>query len=330
MTPARRAALPALAVLLVVLLGGLSAPPPSPRPGAGTGTGAPGGERIAVAVAPAAVDWPEGPVSLLSALALRSGDRRFGGLSGLLVSADGAAAVLVSDRGTLFRAALDRRAGALSGLGAVEAFALRDTTGEPVAGADRDAEGLAAWPDGGLLVSFEGHHRLWRYPAAGGAARRVAAPDAVPRLPVNGGVEALATEASGAVFAVPETPPGGGAFPVWRRDPASGEWTEGRWPLRGAFRPTGADIGPDGRLYLLERDFGWLGGWSMRLSRADLASWPDLAPQTLVTVRQGGIDNMEGVAVWRDGAGRLRALLVSDDNFHPLQRTLLLELALPD
>ena len=36
------------------------------------------------------------------------------------------------------------------------------------------------------------------------------------------------------------------------------------------------------------------------------------------------VDNFEGLAVRRDAAGGLLVYLVSDDNFNPLQRTLLL------
>ncbi len=36
------------------------------------------------------------------------------------------------------------------------------------------------------------------------------------------------------------------------------------------------------------------------------------------------IDNMEGIAAWRTPEGATRILLLSDDNFNPLQRTLLL------
>ena len=35
------------------------------------------------------------------------------------------------------------------------------------------------------------------------------------------------------------------------------------------------------------------------------------------------VDNMEGLAVRQDADGRVFAYLVSDDNFNPLQRTLL-------
>ena len=40
------------------------------------------------------------------------------------------------------------------------------------------------------------------------------------------------------------------------------------------------------------------------------------------------IDNMEGLSVHRDARGALVLTLISDDNFSPLQRTLLLQFTL--
>ena len=40
------------------------------------------------------------------------------------------------------------------------------------------------------------------------------------------------------------------------------------------------------------------------------------------------IDNMEGLAVTRNAAGETLLTIVSDDNFNPLQRTVLLRFAL--
>ena len=42
------------------------------------------------------------------------------------------------------------------------------------------------------------------------------------------------------------------------------------------------------------------------------------------------MDNFEGLALRRDRAGRTLLYLVSDDNFVPLQRTLLLQFRLID
>ena len=52
--------------------------------------------------------------------------------------------------------------------------------------------------------------------------------------------------------------------------------------------------------------------------------------ESLLETATGTHDNLEGVAIWRDNQGRLRATMVSDDNFFALQRTELVEYALPD
>ena len=86
-----------------------------------------------------------------------------------------------------------------------------------------------------------------------------------------------------------------------------------------------ADFGPDGHLYLLERKFKWMGGFATQLRRFRLG--PDGFDEgtTLLTTRFGEMDNMEGVSVWRDGAGQIRVTMISDDNFFPLQQTVIAE-----
>lgn len=309
-----------------LLCAALSAPAPAPRPGLPVLSG----ELIGVGVRQISIDIPEGAVRLLAAVALESADGRFGGLSGLTVSSDGDRVLMVSDRGHLLTARLRRAEGTLTGVDSVRLFPLADADGAPLAADRRDAEALARLPGGGIVVAFEGEPRLWRLRVPGDRAFPLALPPEAVTLQVNSGLEALAADEAGRLYAIPERSGDlARPFPVWRREALDGAWTEGRWPRRPPFLVTAADIGPDGRLYVLERDFAWLRGVSMRLSRADLGQWPDLVPETLVTLRGGGIDNMEGVGLWRDASGTLRAVLVSDDNFHPLQRTLLIELALP-
>ncbi len=50
----------------------------------------------------------------------------------------------------------------------------------------------------------------------------------------------------------------------------------------------------------------------------------------LLETASGTYDNLEGVSVWRDAGGRLRATMISDDNFKFFQRTEIVEYALPD
>ena len=51
---------------------------------------------------------------------------------------------------------------------------------------------------------------------------------------------------------------------------------------------------------------------------------------TLLETPFGELDNMEGISTWRDEAGRIRVDLISDDNFFPLQRTVLAEYILSE
>jgi hypothetical protein len=97
------------------------------------------------------------------------------------------------------------------------------------------------------------------------------------------------------------------------------------------YRVSDATLLPDGRLLILNRRFEWFEGFSTVLTIADAR---DLRPGAVVEGRELArlqppqtIDNMEGVSVTVEN-GRAIVWLVSDDNFFPLQRTLLLKFAL--
>ena len=90
-----------------------------------------------------------------------------------------------------------------------------------------------------------------------------------------------------------------------------------------------ADFGPDGRFYVLERDTGAI-GFRSRLRRWNVTANGVTGEEILFQSRLTAHDNLEGVPVWRDGQGRLRATMVSDNNFLVLQRTELVEYLLPD
>ena len=71
-------------------------------------------------------------------------------------------------------------------------------------------------------------------------------------------------------------------------------------------------------------------GMLLRFMKAgDFAPGAVVDGERLLEVNQlYSIDNMEGLAVHRADNGELRLTIVSDDNFNPLQRTLLLQFAL--
>jgi hypothetical protein len=89
---------------------------------------------------------------------------------------------------------------------------------------------------------------------------------------------------------------------------------------------------PRGDLLILERRFSWAIGVAMRIRRLALSQVkPDahLDGPALIFADMGfQIDNMEGLAVHRAATGELVLTLISDDNFSPIQRNLLLQFTL--
>jgi hypothetical protein len=202
-----------------------------------------------------------------------------------------------------------------------------------------DTEALGG--DGGTLyVGIERVHQIVRfdYGKSGLMARGqpIAIPSAIKTLPSNKGIEGL-------VFVPPGRPLAGTliAFSERGLDAAGnikGFLLGGRSP--GAFTVKRSDdydisdaaLVPGGDLLILERRFSWAKGVAIRIRRVALASVRPEAvldgPVLLEADMGFEVDNMEGLAVHRGPAGDIVLTLVSDDNFSPLQRTLLLQFRL--
>ena len=278
-----------------------------------------------------------GALQVRGILELSSPDSRFGGLSGLLISPDGTRLEAVTDQGHWITARLR-----YNGRGHLEG--LDDGRIAPLVGPDgralahkrqQDAESLAA-EDGALLISFEHDHRIWAYRRQAGQPptqpTALPPPPGLAGLPANDGLEAIETMGAEGLLAIASKSDGGGRYPAYLR---RGESWQRLWYERTApYEPTGAARLPDGDLLVLERRFSLLGGLGIRLvrlARDQLVVGGTLRGQELAELTPPlTIDNLEGVATRRGAAGETLIYLVSDDNFNPLQRTLLLLFALEE
>ncbi|HEU0222739.1 MAG TPA: esterase-like activity of phytase family protein [Paracoccaceae bacterium] len=256
-------------------------------------------------------------------IALEYPDLRFGGLSGLDLDPDGEHFVAVGDRGILVTGRILREGERLTGA-EFEIRPLRDLEGEPLKGHFVDAESVALDGAGGLHVGFEARHRIWHYAGPDASARRSAGCPDFLDFQINSGLEALARGPDGTLYAIPER---SGArerpFPVYRIRGATC-LEPFALPRRGPFLVTGADVGPDGRLYIVERDFA-LFGFATRIRRFAIGEARLGPEEMLLETAHGAIGNLEGIAAWRDGEGRMRLTLIADNNFSPLQETVLIE-----
>jgi hypothetical protein len=267
-------------------------------------------------------------------IAMTANSPNFGGWSDLHVSADGRSLTSISDEGAWLTATIDYDPkGNLAGLSSGRIGQLRGLDGKPIGSKpEADAEGVARLADGSWLVSFERRHRLWRYQTLTSTPTLVEGPAEIGRQPANGGIEALTGLPDGRVIAISEEygerP---GTAMGWIGEPAAGGgylWRSFDYATIADFRPTAITLLPDGSFAALERAFDMVRGVRCRIMRFDAAQ---LAPGATVRAEElarlaspYAVDNLEGMAATKGTRGETLVWLISDDNFSPLQRNILL------
>ena len=263
--------------------------------------------------------------TLLSSYTWSLRDAAFGGISSLHLDDKGQAFLATSDHGYFISGRIVRENGEITNVTDQTLVPIKTTKGAPVGNLSVDAEGIAVGAKGRIFVSFERKHRVWAYMDTNSAAQKFPKHKDFKSLQNNSSLEALAINAKGWLYTLPER---SGRldkpFPVYR---FNGKAWDKRLsiPRRGAFLVTGADFGPDGKFYLLERDFKIPLGVATRVRRFTLAKTGFVDEQVLVETAFGTHDNLEGISVWQDDQNRIRITLVSDDNFNFFQRTELVD-----
>jgi hypothetical protein len=278
-----------------------------------------------------------GRLEFLNGFELRSKDRRFGGLSGLTIGADGRL-YAISDAGYWVSAQmiLDS-ATKLLDLTDWMIQPILSLTGTPVTGPLHDAEGLARAPDGSFIVAFEQVHRIWRYPPSPltfySSPTPVPVPPELAKAPRNGGLEGLAVLPNGRLLVLTEefqNPDG--SFKGWLIE---GErFFELSYLPSPEFRVTDCAALNNGDMIILERRYVRFGILSARLKLVrgqTVQPGAKLLGEELLKLEYPlNVGNFEGVAVQEDPSNGIIIYIVSDDNYNPFQRTLLLQFRLPN
>jgi hypothetical protein len=204
--------------------------------------------------------------------------------------------------------------------------------GPPGDKANRDIESLVVH-GGDAWIGYEQVNAIWRYDRTGFARRSSAEPHALREWSDNAGPEAMVRLPDGRFLVFAEGEGGDSEAALFAGDPS----VKGTLAVRLRARPpegyriTDAAVLPDGRLALLSRKVGLFDGFTARLS---LARLPGPGERALIIGQEaaafeGGAtrDNFEALSVIREG-GRTILWIASDDNYNPLQRTLLMKFAL--
>jgi len=250
-------------------------------------------------------------------------DPDFGGFSAIELTNDGNGFLAVGDRGFFAQGNFERIDGRITAVTLTSFNIMAEPVGETIPHVD--SEGLAVAADGAIYVSFESIAGVRQFDTLTASAGPLIAAPVFAEMQDNSSLEALAIGPDGALYTIPErsgrmTRP----FPVFR-------FKDGVWDQPFAIERTGpyliagADFGPDGRLYIIERDFVGI-GFRNRIRRfeSDGSGATTLLEASVLTH-----DNLEGISVWQDAEG-LRMTLISDDNFRGLQRTEIVEYRLTE
>lgn len=228
----------------------------------------------------------------------------------------------VGDRGALFKTQLVL--GPDSSLKGVEKSLLTpllDESGQPFLFKEAaDAEGMARMPGGDMLVSFEEQHRILKYPANGEKPWPVPFPR--QDFEANQAMEALALDRQN-----PRA--------YWVGSEFSGEvWhcvldlpecqRQFQWKLPPDFYLVALRHLPKNRFAYLLRAYFPESGINKILLRIVSQNQPNKIEDQLELAPPLSVDNFEGLAAVPLANGGVRFYLLSDDNFNPHQRTLLL------
>jgi hypothetical protein len=210
---------------------------------------------------------------------------------------------------------------------------------------ERDSEAMALIDGdpikGTAYIAFELQHRILRYPfdreSFGPPNGSIPLPAGSQKMSANSGLEALALIRTGKLkgtlvaFAEHLTDKNGNLQGWLIGGPAPGPIVLKRI---GGFDLTDASPLPGGGIVVLERRFRYSEGVQMRIRRiseAELKRGGVIEGETLLQANDSlNIDNMEAIAAHRSAAGETILTLMSDDNFSPLQRTLLMQFAVDE
>lgn len=277
-----------------------------------------------------ALDGSAAPVSatnFMDAFAWESDDPGHGGFSGVEFSNDGLSFTTISDRAGWTRGTITRDAqGRITAIQADPVLPLLDTNGKQLYYPRADSEGLAIGPGGGFFISFEGIAvaRIMAFSDLAKPGRDMPRPPEFAAMRDNASLEALAVDQDGTLFTLPETPRGDVPLPIFRYK--AGVWDQPATVSRDKdFDAVGADFGPDGRFYLLERGFHGLFGFSSRVRSFAVTDGAFSQERVELQTAPGTHDNLEGITVWQAQNGDIRMTMMSDDNFFWAQRTELVE-----
>ena len=246
----------------------------------------------------------------------------FGGFSGISVSSNGKKFVAISDKANYFNGEMIRNGkGKLINVRILDHGKILNSKGKELSGKNTDSESIVRSPEDGYYVSFESNNRIMFHENLKSPGQFLPKHPDFRRLMFNDGIEALAVNNSGELYAIPELPPKG------HRDHPIYKLKEDKWivinniKINEGFKITDAEFIDDKNLILLERKFTFLDGFQTRIKRILFEKDEIKSIQVLLESEPWKFSNLEGLSKWKDEYGNTYLTVISDNQFSPLLKT---------
>ena len=240
-----------------------------------------------------------------------------GGLSAIKISEFGKRFVTISDRGQYFKGNIFRNErGAIINMQILKNGPLLDSKGNNLTGRNTDSESMTTARAKGFYISYESNHRIMLHSNLGERSAFLPKHKDFKQFKSNKGLEAIATNSQGIIYAIPEEPLNNGSdFPIYSL--TNEKWSlVTRFPQSKSFLVTDAVFLPNNDLLILERDYSWSVGFKMQLRVLNLDK-NTITGQTVLLSINSGLHNHEGLSIWQDDSDNFFITSVSDNNFLP-------------
>lgn len=227
----------------------------------------------------------------------------------------------LSDFGNLFKLELKINNKKIGSVKLLEAYVLRGKKGKVLKKKKSDAEGMIMTPKG-LLISFERDPKISLYDFTGNKIKNLALNEELIDInnyqKKNRALEALVLHPKFGIITSPEVP-----LKNEDKNYHSLYSLYKKWRFKASYKITSMQLLKDNNLLVLERNFSYLKGYTIRLSKVYLNNCKDICKsKELATLKSSdgwNLDNFEGLTY----LGENLYLMVSDDNGSLFQKTLL-------
>ena len=251
-----------------------------------------------------------------------------GGLSALHVKNFGKELFVLTDKAKYFELSISRDSeNKIIDLQILTSGSLLSSSGKELSGRNIDSESIAVADKKGFYISFESNNRVMFHETLNSKAKFLPKHRDFENFDFNKGLESIATNSDGELYAIPEIPPNGSNnYPIYKLKTNNWEIIE-TFETNEDFLVSDAYFLPNDDLLLLERSYNWSIGFKTQLRVLQMIG-NNIKGQYIIIQLDSGKHNHEGLSIWNNQNGDYFVSIISDNNFIPFITSEILEFKL--